>query len=229
MIRFISIILILGLTNDFQVSEKMLTGRYPNPENLLQKEVLEAFEIMKSEAAKDGIHLKTVSGYRSFKRQNQIWNYKYKKYAATGLGPNAIFDSITTYSAVPGTSRHHWGTEIDVIDGSKIYTGDALIAPNFHGNGPFCALNEWMEKNSSRFGFELVYTLDHNRTGFNYEPWHYSYVPLSRKRYHNYLQNIKLTSFLKKRNINGIDKIDEQQIIRYLETHFKGINPKLKG
>ncbi|AGC77092.1 D-alanyl-D-alanine carboxypeptidase [Nonlabens dokdonensis DSW-6] len=226
--RSCGILLLLLLGQPQKIDLEKLTGQSPNPENLLEKEVQTAFDLMKKEAAKDGIQISVVSGYRSFKRQTQIWNRKYKKYESQGLEPDAIFDKIVEYSTVPGTSRHHWGTDIDIIDTNASYSGDVLVPSKFHGTGPFCKLKDWMEQHASNYDFELVYTMNDNRTGFKYEPWHYSYVPLSRKRYNNYLQNIDLLSFLRSENIMGMDKISDQRIERYLEEHIKGINPILK-
>ncbi|MEO9952838.1 MULTISPECIES: M15 family metallopeptidase [Nonlabens] len=228
MIRFICCLLLLVTGTTSQIDKKELTGQTSNPKNLLEKETQTAFNLMKVAAAKDGINLTVVSGYRSFKRQTQIWNRKYKKYEAQGLEPDAIFDKIVEYSTVPGTSRHHWGTDMDIIDTNAKYTGDVLVPSKFHGTGPFCKLKDWMEKHSSEYDFELVYTMNDNRTGFKYEPWHYSYVPLSRKRYKDYLTTIDLVSFLRSENIMGMDKISEERINRYLEEHIKGINSKLK-
>lgn len=228
MIRLLCCILLLATATTSQIDQKKLTGRSPNPKNLLEKETLAAFNLMKAAAAKDGINLTIVSGYRSFVRQTQIWNRKYKKYAAQGLEPDAIFDKIVEYSTVPGTSRHHWGTDMDLIDANATYSGSVLVPSKFHGTGPFCKLKDWMEKHSSEYDFELVYTMNDNRTGFKYEPWHYSYVPLSRKRYNDYLTTIDLVSFLRSENIMGMDKISKERINRYLEEHIKGVNPKLK-
>jgi LAS superfamily LD-carboxypeptidase LdcB len=229
MMRFIGFILLFTFITAPQSGQKELTGQSVNSNNLLEKEAQAAFDLMKTAAAKEGIHLRVVSGYRSFTRQTQIWNRKYKKYESQGLEPDAIFDKIVEYSTVPGTSRHHWGTDIDIIDTNATYSGDVLVPSKFHGTGPFCKLKDWMEKHGSAYGFELVYTLNNKRPGFKYEPWHYSYVPLSRKRYQDYLKNIDLVSFLRSEDIMGMDKISEERIHRYLEEHIKGINSKLKG
>lgn len=204
-----------------------VTGKLPNAKNLLQQETQIAFEKMRESALKEGIDLIIVSGYRSFNRQRQIWNRKYKKYQSQGMSPDQIFDKIVEYSTVPGTSRHHWGTDIDIIDQSASYSGDVLVPDKFHGNGPFCKMKEWMEKNASDFGFELVYTYNDQRTGFEYEPWHYSYVPLSRKRINNYPTAQNLLTFLRANDIIGMDQISDERILRYYKEHIYGVNPVL--
>jgi LAS superfamily LD-carboxypeptidase LdcB len=211
-----------------QTLQDTLVGRSTNKGNELPFEVQEAFNKMNKEAQKEGVDLRIVSGYRSYDRQQAIWNRKFNKYKKQGLNTAQIFDKIVEYSTVPGTSRHHWGTDLDIIDASATYSGDVLVPDKFHGDGPFCKMKDWMETNAARFGFELVYTLNNNRHGFKYEPWHYSYVPLSRKRYTDYLETIDLKVFLRSQNILGMDQIEDERLDRYLKEHVQGINPALK-
>ena len=83
----------------------------------LERETYNAFIKMKDAAENDGIKIKLVSGFRDFYRQQTIWNNKYKKFTEEFLldGPSAI-QEIIRFSTIPGTSRHDWGTVIDVID-----------------------------------------------------------------------------------------------------------------
>ncbi|WP_405351309.1 M15 family metallopeptidase [Nonlabens sp. Asnod3-H03] len=211
-----------------QISTQQLTGQTTNVENVLESNAQSAFNKMRAAALKDGIDLKIVSGYRSFNRQRQIWNRKYKKYAAQGLAPDAIFDKIVEYSTVPGTSRHHWGTDMDIIDQGASYSGDVLVPNKFHGEGPFCKMKDWMEQHAATYGFELVYTLNENRTGFKYEPWHYSYAPLSRKLLKEYLSETDFLIFLRSQDILGMEKISDERLLRYYNEHIKGVNPSLQ-
>ena len=93
-------------------------------------------------------------------------------------GPTAIKE-IIRFSTIPGTSRHHWGTEIDIIDKNFENEKDLLISKKYEEGGIFNSLKKWMDKNSKRFGFYIVYDDDSNRPGFEYEPWHYTYKPVS--------------------------------------------------
>ena len=52
-----------------------------------------------------------------------------------GLSPEENIQKIIEYSTLPGTSRHHWGTEIDIIDGTIQSQGDVLLAEKFHEGG----------------------------------------------------------------------------------------------
>lgn len=224
----LSCMLFMGMLAHGQFTEEELTGKTSNPTNALNSDAQKAFENMRAAALKEGIDLKVVSGYRSFTRQRQIWNRKYKKYQSQGLSPNAIFDKIVEYSTVPGTSRHHWGTDLDIIDQGARYSGDVLVPNKFHGNGPFCKMKDWMENNAHKFGFELVYTLNENRTGFEYEPWHYSYAPLSRKLLQQYLSPTQFLEFLRSQQIMGMEEISDERLLRYYTEHIQGVNPSLQ-
>jgi LAS superfamily LD-carboxypeptidase LdcB len=223
-----AIILLVGFTVNAQTNSEILTGKSANLSNALETKTQGALKKMQNAALKEGIKIEVASGYRSFDRQRQIWNGKYQRYKAQGLSPDAIFDKIVEYSTVPGTSRHHWGTDMDLIDGNAKYSGSVLVTDKFHGDGPFCKLKDWMDENSSKFGFELVYTMNENRTGFEYEPWHYSYAPVSKKYYSDYLKEIDFINFLRSQKIMGMDQISDQRLQRYYKEHVQGVNPKLR-
>ncbi len=212
-----------------QVSQETLTGKAANLSNALEKQTQQAFLKMKAAAALDSVHIELVSGYRSFEQQRSIWNRKYKKYKIQGLEPQAIFDSIVTYSTLPGTSRHHWGTDIDIIDGNMDVKGDVLLTVNYEEDGPYYKLKQWMENYASTYGFELVYTNDKDRPGFLYEPWHYTFIDVSKSYYHQYLEDIDLPTFLRSQSILGMDQISDVRLLQYLKEHVQGINPTLKA
>ena len=83
----------------------------------LEKNTFIAFEKMQKAALNDGFKIKIVSGFRGFERQKQIWNSKFKRFTKDYyLSDKDAIKEIVRFSTIPGTSRHHWGTEIDVID-----------------------------------------------------------------------------------------------------------------
>ena len=60
------------------------------------------------------------------------------------------------WSALPGASRHHWGTDFDVYDKAKIEsTGKKLelIPEEYEDNGPCALLSQWLFNNAEKFGF----------------------------------------------------------------------------
>ena len=150
----------------------------------LEVNTYKAFKKMEAAAKRDGIYLKIVSAYRGFERQKLIWNNKYEKFTNDfSLEPEKAISEIIRFSTVPGTSRHHWGTDIDIIDGNFPDEENVLVSEKFEKDGLFYKLKNWLDNNSENFGFYLTYTNDKNRKGFEFEPWHYSYKPGSVKYY----------------------------------------------
>lgn len=193
----------------------------------LLSEAAEAFRKMKSAAKKDSIDLKIVSSFRSYAAQKKIWNRKYQSFTREGLtGPEAIA-KIIKYSTLPGTSRHHWGTDIDIIEGSKKIEGDVLLEDRFH-QGSFQKLHRWLLQNAHYYGYELVYTNDSLRKGFLYEPWHYSYVPLSKKFLKTYREKELIHSIPQDSTLLGKEFISAKFILEYYRENVLGINPLLK-
>lgn len=193
----------------------------------LRKEAHEAFMSMKKAAYQDGIDLKIVSGYRSFDRQQAIFEGKYIRYTEEeGLAPLEALEKIIEYSTIPGTSRHHWGTDIDITDGYQKTEGDVLIAEKFAPGGPFELLKAWMDTHAKEFNFYLVYTDNPRRRGFKYEPWHYSYAPLSVPMLATFrMRNILLE--LKKEEFLGSEHFTTGFIRSYIQDHLLDINPDL--
>ena len=195
---------------------------------LLEKETYSAFIKMKDAAEKDGIIIKLVSGFRDFYRQQMIWNNKYKKFTNEFSldGPTAIKE-IIRFSTIPGTSRHHWGTEIDIIDKNFENEKDLLISKKYEEGGIFNSLKKWMDKNSKRFGFYIVYDDDSNRPGFEYEPWHYTYKPISDLYQREFLK-LNLKSIISKTKVEGKEFINDEFIKKYIDENIMGISSYLK-
>jgi hypothetical protein len=102
------------------------------------------------------------SHYRSAKTQAAIWKNRLTKRGEE--------ETLRTSSA-PGTSRHHWGTDIDVFE---------TDSKKFRRRGPYHSAYVWMQKNASRFGFFQPYQGEGGR-GISYieERWHWSYGPIA--------------------------------------------------
>ena len=146
---------------------------------------------LRMDARKDGIEIYIASGYRNFDRQLSIWNDK-----AAGRRP--VFDddqqlvdlsvcspweqvqAILRWSALPGTSRHHWGTDIDIYDRSAVDDNYALqlSAAEYSEGGPFSSMTTWLDNKigcGEAHGFFRPYI--NNDEGVAPEPWHLSYAP----------------------------------------------------
>jgi LAS superfamily LD-carboxypeptidase LdcB len=192
----------------------------------LREEAHLAFQKMKSEALRQGVHIQIVSSYRNFEHQKSIWERKYKRYRSQGFSEEKSIQKITQYSTIPGTSRHHWGTDMDIIDANVPAPKYVLREENFHRDGAYIHLKKWMDQHANAFGFYLVYTGDRNRKGFKYEPWHYSYKPLSQDYLKNY-KSLNIQKMLQQEALLGSAYFSEAFISTYRNENILDINPEL--
>ncbi len=229
----IVVIFILNFTAYSQIkySEEALTGKenliLVGEDNKLQKEVYEAFKMMKNEALKEGILIEIVSAYRSYNRQNKIWSRKYNNYISEGLLPQQAIQKIINYSTIPGTSRHHWGTDIDIIDGAITAPKKLLTEGNYNEGGVYSNLKIWMDTNSEKYGFYLVYNNNQARKGFKYEPWHYSFKKLSKPMLHQFLK-VNLFKLYEVEKLEGAEFISIEFLQKYSNENILDINSNLK-
>jgi len=215
-----------SLANDF--STETLMGKEPVKGNAdfkaiegglstkvglyLRAEALAAFEKMSKAAAKEGISLKIISAYRSFDQQKVIWENKWsgKQKLSGGINAASISDlvqratEILKYSSMPGTSRHHWGTDIDINS----------LSPAYFKSGRGLKEYQWLKTHGAEYGFCQPYTKkgEERPTGYEEEQWHWSYNPLSSRMLKAYNQKIKdemLQGFL------GSETARDVQVIRY--------------
>lgn len=213
-----------------QITYEELIGK-GNPELYgdgfqLRKEAYEAFMRMQAQALKSDIRIQIVSSYRGYSHQNRIWERKYKRNINKGLSPQKTIEKIIEYSTIPGTSRHHWATDIDIIDANVAQPSSVLQPNHFETNGCYRKLKLWMENNAHNYGFYLVYTNAHNRNGFKFEPWHYSFKPLS-KAYLSRYKNLNIKNIITNENLLGNSYFSEEFISNYLKNNILDINPEL--
>jgi len=174
-----------------------LTGRasthvreVPELRSVLHHEAIAPTLAMRTAARRAGIELAIVSSFRDFERQVAIWNAKFTGSRALldrdggalahgSLSERALIDAILTWSALPGASRHHWGTDVDVVDRAAVADDyqPQLVPAEFGSAGPFARLDAWLAANMARFGFFRPYT--RQRVGVQPEPWHLSFAPLA--------------------------------------------------
>jgi LAS superfamily LD-carboxypeptidase LdcB len=159
---------------------------------LLHPAVARAFLRLRAAARADGIDLAAASAFRDFDSQLRIWNEKWtglrplydrrgRALVAARLRPAARVAAILIWSAPPGGSRHHWGTDLDVYDRAALPAGATLgLVPAEYGPaGPFAGLTAWLDRHMRRFGFYRPYATD--RGGVQPEPWHLSHYPTARE------------------------------------------------
>jgi LAS superfamily LD-carboxypeptidase LdcB len=189
------------------------------PNYLMHEQAVTDFLRLQKEAKNEGFDLRIISAFRDYEKQLRIWNLK-----ASGekqllddqervldfsrLSPYELVLAILRWSAIPGCSRHHWGTDIDVYDGQTQKPQEVMLIPSeTQGEGPSARLHEWLDiriASNSAFGFYRPYGND--RGGIAPERWHLSYYPLSRL----YMDAYTLTLF--KKNL-GDEKILHKEVL----------------
>ena len=174
-----------------------LTGRarthlmtVPDLDCLLHKHVVVPFLNLRRVAMEVGIELVPLSSFRDFERQLALWNGKFTgarpMYDAAGrvidvssMSQSARVTAILQWSALPGASRHHWGTDLDLIDrrATPPEYRVQLTPQEFSPPGPFAPLAAWLADNAPRYGFFRPFRGIHS--GVQSEPWHFSFAPIA--------------------------------------------------
>jgi LAS superfamily LD-carboxypeptidase LdcB len=177
--------LLLGLNECELVESPLLACR-------VHRQVLDPLLLLAARAAAAGFILKVASSHRSFERQLLIWNAK-----ARGLRPvlndlseaidiNVLSErdkvfAILRWSALPGASRHHWGTDIDVYGAAQLdpaYQLQLTVAET-QGDGPFADFHRWLSDELAQGNSDFFRPYAQDRGGIAPEPWHLSYAPLA--------------------------------------------------
>ena len=114
-----------------------------------------AWRQMRAAAARDGIVLLPLSGFRSVARQTALIRRK--------LAAGERIEKILELVAAPGFSEHHTGRALDI--GTP---GDVELNEDFGQTAAF----RWLRRHAGQFGFHLSFPRG-NRHGFGYEPWHW--------------------------------------------------------
>jgi LAS superfamily LD-carboxypeptidase LdcB len=178
--------------NSLQVTGRAATHVHgvADPPCVLHSQTVEALLSMRDEARQAGIDLYVASSYRDFNRQLTIWSGKFNGQRPlldpsgspvdhAKLHESALIDAILIWSALPGASRHHWGSDFDVMDAAALGPGQRaqMVAQEYGPGGCFERLSGWLDSNMGRFGFFRPYATW--RGGVRPEPWHLSYAPVS--------------------------------------------------
>ncbi len=184
----------------------------------LRIETLDAFKDMAEAASKDGVDLNIASATRNFDYQKGLWNNKWIGVTLVNGDnlsktiPDSLerFKKILEYSAVPGTSRHHWGTDIDIN----------AATPEYFDTAPGEKVYDWLTENAATYGFCQPYSeKDVDRlTGYNEEKWHWSYLPLSKKFTEEY------KSLVADDDIKGFDGDENVSKMDLINDYVLGIN-----
>lgn len=150
------------------------------PGMYMHRDAYRAFQAMYEAARRDGINLRIVSATRNFRRQKEIWEAKWEGRTLVEEDVNlhhSVPDPverarrILRFSSMPGTSRHHWGTDIDLnqLENGWFEKGEGRL------------VYQWLQQNAGAYGFGQPYTPKGERRphGYEEEKWHWSWLPLA--------------------------------------------------
>ncbi len=159
----------VSVSNDFisNVDRVAIKDKYTSgseSSKYIDKRVKEPFENMCKAAAEDGIILISISSYRSYNYQQNLYNRRVERcMREDGLNEEAAKKKAATIVAVPGTSEHHLGMAVDINS----------VETSFENTRAF----DWLQEHAEEYGFILRFPKDkQDITKIIYEPWHYRYV-----------------------------------------------------
>lgn len=186
----------------------------------IHEQMLRDFLQLQKSAKEQGFDLQIASAFRNYERQLSIWNAKARGERVllddnenplnySTLSPIEIVSAILRWSSLPGSSRHHWGSDIDVFDGSKQQLNEVKLIPSeCDENGPAAELHLWLDQiidANESFGFFRPYREDLG--GVSPERWHLSYYPISRRMVDHY------TFGIFKKNIEDSDLVLKEIVL----------------
>ncbi len=197
----------------------LVERKYANRDGMfMHRKAYDAFLKMHEAAKTDGIELIIVSAFRDFNHQARIWNNKWNgqqvlsgNIKATEISnPIERAREILRFSAMPGTSRHHWGTDIDLNSLNNRYFESGRGKREY----------EWLVENASKFGFCQPYTpKDSGReSGYEEEKWHWSYTPVSAQWLSFYQKQITYD------DIKGFDGWETARLLSVIERYVLSVN-----
>jgi zinc D-Ala-D-Ala carboxypeptidase len=235
-VNWLSILLLISSFSFAQVDKKYLLGQFDESKDArfvkldnayakgsalgkyLRKETHEAFVKMATAAKQDDVDLFIISATRNFEAQKAIWENKWEGSTLVG-GKNLTTVSdfkerarlILLYSSMPGTSRHHWGTDMDLnsLENSYFTSGEGL------------KMYQWLMAHAADFDFCQPYTAKTGgRTGYEEEKWHWSYLPLSKILLEEYKKTINYS------DIKGFKGSEVAKSIKAIENYVQGVGCK---
>jgi LAS superfamily LD-carboxypeptidase LdcB len=211
------------LMGDYSGSKvhKVFTNSKEKTSFQMRPDTLEAFQKMiiaydKDRKGKSDEYIFVRSGFRSYTDQKYIWESKFTgqrkmKTSIEGKKPQEIVNIILEYSSAPGTSRHHWGTDIDINSFENSYFEKG-------GKGEF--LYNWLQENAHKFGFCQPYNeySKRNNKGYFLERWHWSYYPISNQLQKDWVELFNEKKIIIKGKFKGSDVMPEELPLTYVTS-----------
>ncbi len=153
------------LTSDYKPSDLVVPNIKfsfdgEHEKKYMRKEAAKALEELFGQAYKEGVFIFGLSGYRSYRTQEGLFNNR-----ASKVGE----EEANKLSARPGESEHQTGLAMDITSQSVGFDLKEKFGDTMEG--------EWVKDNVHNFGFIIRYPKEKTHiTGYNYEPWHIRYV-----------------------------------------------------
>ncbi len=204
-------------TPDFARLPPALTGGHSA---YLRRDAAEAVAALIQAATEEGVALVVISAMRTFEQQRAIWEGKFtgerlvqgRNLAADHPDPVERSRAILAYSAAPGLSRHHWGTDVDLNS----------VAMGYWRSGTGRAVLAWLEEHAGKFGFVMAYPPG-RELGHAPEPWHWSYQPLARPLLRNYHRRV-----VSGEDLVGFRGAEAVRRLEWREWYVYGVDELLK-
>lgn len=147
--------------------ERFLIGK-----ETINTSIINSLSRLFSEAEKNGFRFTLVSGYRSIAYQKNLFDQSVQRHRDAGYSLEQAQNMTLSYSQMPGSSEHHTGLAVDIIDTAFLNDRQDL-----YDDVDQLISQQWLINHAVDYGFILRYPKTKvNRTGINYEPWHFRFV-----------------------------------------------------
>ncbi len=152
---------------------------------MADRDAAKSLGLLFADAYEKGFELRVASAYRSFYRQFKIFDAKFngkrpvldeneEPIDISSMSAEQKVLNIVRFSAIPGFSRHHFGTDFDIYAINLLPEGKKLelTAREYAKGNYFYPLGQYLASNLNKFGFIRPYS---GKSGLGFEPWHISF------------------------------------------------------
>lgn len=154
------------------IQEELKFERFLIGKETINTSIVDSLSRLFSEAEKNGFRFTLVSGYRSIAYQKSQFDQSVQRHRDAGYSLEQAQNMTLAYSQLPGSSEHHTGLAVDIIDTAFLNDRQDL-----YDDVDQLISQQWLINHAVDYGFILRYPKTKvNWTGINYEPWHFRYV-----------------------------------------------------
>ena len=192
------------------------------------KQSAQALMQLQTQAEREHLTLRVCSAYRSVARQYEIFSAKYhglrpvldkdeRSLNLKGMSAQEKIQAITYFSALPGLSRHHLGTDFDVYALNLLPPGQRLelTCREYAPGSYFYPLGQFLKAHSASCGFIQPFCSPSWKGGR--EPWHLSY----QARADALLKGFKLETLLEFYQLFDDELV--APLVAYARTHYRDL------